>query len=183
MKRSAARLKSFAMVPALASVILPAWTTNNRVNVFLVEHLPAELWEAHVPGLPRRTVRMIAAHLHNARCRWIRTLGEEHGFRVPRRVDHYKVRQKEVAAALERSSDGILDLLRLGCGQGGRLPTTALYTWRNLPLDVGHVLSYFVAHEAHHRGQIVMAARQLGHRLPNDVVGGLWQWTRLSRKG
>jgi uncharacterized damage-inducible protein DinB len=39
------------------------------------------------------------------------------------------------------------------------------------------VLSYLVAHEGHHRGQIVMLARQLGHRLPVSVSGGLWQWT------
>ncbi len=48
--------------------------------------------------------------------------------------------------------------------------------WRNLSLDVGHVLTYFVAHEAHHRGQIVMVARQAGQRLPRPVIDGLWQW-------
>jgi dienelactone hydrolase len=50
-----------------------------------------------------------------------------------------------------------------------------------LPLDVGHVLTYFVAHEAHHRGQIVMVARQLKCRLSVSVTAGLWQWrTRLA---
>jgi uncharacterized damage-inducible protein DinB len=48
--------------------------------------------------------------------------------------------------------------------------------WRNLALDVGHVLTYFVAHEGHHRGQIVMVARQTGHRLPASVTADLWQW-------
>jgi uncharacterized damage-inducible protein DinB len=43
---------------------------------------------------------------------------------------------------------------------------------------VGHVLAYFVAHEGHHRGQIVLVARQLGHRLPLAVTDGLWQWTK-----
>ena len=28
--------------------------------------------------------------------------------------------------------------------------------------------------------QIVMLARQLGHRLPPEVTGGLWQWSRRS---
>jgi uncharacterized damage-inducible protein DinB len=40
------------------------------------------------------------------------------------------------------------------------------------------VLAYFVAHEAHHRGQIVLVARALGQRLPVAVTGGLWQWTK-----
>ena len=68
-------------------------------------------------------------------------------------------------------------LLELGIAAGGEIPPSKVYVWRNLPLDVGHVLSYFVAHEAHHRGQIVMVARQLGHRLPREVTNGLWQWT------
>jgi uncharacterized damage-inducible protein DinB len=55
--------------------------------------------------------------------------------------------------------------------------------WRTLPLDVGHVLTYFVAHEAHHRGQIIMAARQLGQRVPRALMGGLWQWATRAREG
>jgi uncharacterized damage-inducible protein DinB len=54
--------------------------------------------------------------------------------------------------------------------------------WRNLALDVGHVLTYFVAHEAHHRGQIVMVARQLNCRLSPAVTAGLWQWRRRARE-
>jgi uncharacterized damage-inducible protein DinB len=113
------------------------------VTIYLIEQLPVELWAAPIPGSPRRTVGTIAGHLHNARCRWIRTLGGE-------------------------------------LGAGGTIPASALYTWRNLPLDVAHVLSYFVAHEAHHRGQIVLVARALGMRLPPAVTNGLWQWTRLA---
>jgi uncharacterized damage-inducible protein DinB len=45
-------------------------------------------------------------------------------------------------------------------------------------LDIPHLLTYFVAHEGHHRGQIVMLERQLGRRLPDTVTAGLWQWTK-----
>lgn len=167
----------------LRDSILNAWKTNNQVTVFLIRHLPVELWEAKLPGAPRRTIRMLAGHIHNARCMWIETLGKEHGFKVPRSVDRYKVKSKDLVSALQRSSAGILGLLKFGCDEGGRIPPSASYVWRNLPLDVGHVLSYFVAHEGHHRGQIVMVARQLGFRLPAEVTGGLWQWTKRSREG
>jgi uncharacterized damage-inducible protein DinB len=45
------------------------------------------------------------------------------------------------------------------------------------------VLTYFVAHEAHHRGQIVMVARQTGHRLPSTATAGLWQWKTDGGRG
>lgn len=166
------------MIPDLRATILDTWRTSNRVTVFLVEQLPAGLWTSPVPGAPRRTIRMIAGHLHNARCMWIKTLGQELGVPVPRSVDRRRVGRKELVPALERSSRGIVRLLTLGIDRGGRIPLASTYTWRNLPLDVGHVLAYFVAHEAHHRGQIVLVARALGCRLPPAVTGGLWQWTR-----
>ena len=131
---------------SLRDTILNAWKTNHRVTVFLVEHLPAELWQAKVPGAPRRTIRMLAGHIHNARCMWIKTLGKEHGLAVPRSVDRYKVKPKDLIPALQRSSTGIL------------------------------------RHEGHHRGQIVMLARQLAYRLPVEVTGGLWHWSKRARE-
>ena len=163
-------------------LLLNAWRTNNRVTVFLIENLPKELWDAKVPGAPRRTVRMIASHIHNARCMWIKTLGKEHGIPVPRAVDRHKVGPTELIPALGLSSCGIASLLTLGCARGGTIPISSSYTWRNLPLDVGHVLTYFVAHEGHHRGQIVMLARQLGCRLPVEITGGLWQWSKRAKE-
>jgi uncharacterized damage-inducible protein DinB len=175
-----AREGSTGMSPLtdLGATLLTAWRTNSRVTAYLVEHVPAALWDAQVPGAPRRTVRMIAAHLHNARCMWLKTLGQEHGIAIPASVDRRKVSRHELLSALKRSSKGIEALLELGIAAGGQVPPSKAYVWRNLPLDVPHVLTYFVAHEGHHRGQIVMLARQLGHRLSTEVSAGLWQWTK-----
>ena len=159
-------------------MLLTAWRTNSRVTSYLVEQLPTELWDAPLPGVPRRTIRTIAAHLHNSRSWWLRTLGAEHGVIVPALVKPRTVTRRELLAALKKSGAGMESLLELGIAAGGSVPATKRYVWRNLPLDVAHVLTYFVAHEGHHRGQIVMLARQLGHRLPNEISGGLWQWNR-----
>jgi len=156
--------------------ILAAWATSTRANTYLIEQIPTALWSTPIPGVGSRTIREIAAHLHNARCRWIKTLGKEHGIAVPTRVDQRSVTRKQLVAALAKSSRGIAAILQLGAGSGGQVPPSKGYTWRNLSLDVVHVLTYFVAHEAHHRGQIVMAVRQLNHRFSNTVVGRLWWW-------
>ena len=161
------------------SDLIAAWRTNNRVTVYLIEQLPAELWSMNVPGSPRRTIRMLAAHIHNARCSWIKMIGERHGVAVPKSVDGRVVRPSELTRALQRSSRGMIELIRLGLSRDGAIPPAA---WQNFPTDLVHFLSYFVAHEAHHRGQLVMLARQLGHRLPGEVTAGLWQWKKRSRE-
>src|SRR2546428_9700529 len=106
----------------LADAVVATWKTNNRVTVFLFESLPSEVWPMVVPGASRRTVRMIAGHVHNARCMWIKTLGRRHGIRVPRSVRRHTVTPRELLPALERSRHGILKLLELGISQGGSIP-------------------------------------------------------------
>jgi hypothetical protein len=169
--------------PDLRDTILAAWGTNNRVTVFLVENLPFPLWGASVPGAPRRTVRMIAGHIHNARCMWIKMVGKEHGIRVPDSVDRRKVTRKELVSALKRSSAGINGLLRLACDRGGSIPIPSTYAWRNpSPWTLATFSRISSRMKANHRGQIVLLARQLGHRLPVSTTGGLWQWTKRARE-
>jgi uncharacterized damage-inducible protein DinB len=160
----------------LRASVLGAWRTNNRITTQFIERLPPALWELAVPDVPKRTIRAIAAHLHNSRCSWLRTLGREHGIPTPARVDQRRVTPRQLMIALNRSSAGMEALLELGLDSDGAVPASKGYVWRNLSLDVGHVLTYFVGHEAHHRGQIVMVARQTGHRLPSATTAALWWW-------
>ncbi len=96
-----------------------------------------------MPGAPRRTVRMIAGHIHNTRCMWIKTLGNEHGIVVPRSVNRHKVEPKELLPALRHSSRGIINLLSLGFDPGGAIPISSSYTWRNLSPRGGACFNLF----------------------------------------
>ena len=162
----------------LPDTLIDAWRTNNRVTTYLVEHMPPPLWSMPVPGAPRRTVRMVAAHLHNSRCGWIRALGGRDGIVPPPLVDLRRVTPTALLRALSRSSEGMIRLIELGATRGGSVPRAI---WQNFPTDLEHFLAYFVAHEAHHRGQLVLIARQLGQPLPKAVTIGLWQWIKLGR--
>lgn len=103
----------------LRESVLGAWRTNAQVTVFLVERLPAELWEGKVPGAAQKTVRSLLAHMHNVRCRWIKTLGSEHGLVAPAMVDRWTVGAHELVGALGVSGAGLRGCWSWGVSAGG----------------------------------------------------------------
>lgn len=166
-----------------SEAVLDAWRINDRATRFLVEHIPAKLWTGALPTSPRRTVRSIAVHIHNSRRMWIKGLGAGAGTSLPASVDRLKASPEEVSVALETSGARVLHLLEAGLENGGDFPgVSSRFIWGAWPRNVVLFLAYAVAHEAHHRGQVLVVARALDQRLPARVVSGLWQWSSRLRE-
>src|ERR1700730_12038765 len=111
--------------------LFAAWQTNNRVTEFLFENLPNELWSQKIPGAPQRTIRMIAGHIHNARCMWIKMIGKYYAIKAPKPVDRRRVNRTALLQALKRSNQGISELLNVGLHHEGVLNINV--PWTNIP--------------------------------------------------
>jgi hypothetical protein len=57
--------------PSLPTALLNAFNTNNRINHYLIDHLPAAAWKASPPEGKGRTIQAIVAHMHNVRVMWL----------------------------------------------------------------------------------------------------------------
>jgi uncharacterized damage-inducible protein DinB len=47
---------------------------------------------------------------------------------------------------------------------------------KNFKPGVVAFLGYVIAHESHHRGQIILSLKQSGHSVSKKVGYGIWEW-------
>jgi uncharacterized damage-inducible protein DinB len=162
--------------PGQAAAAAKIFAANDRINQTLMEELDPAVWNAKPPG-GVRTIAAIFTHMHNVRTKWIR-LNAPH-LKVPAQLDRAKCTAKQARAGLARSAEGCAEMLAEALGGEGRIKEFLRDGFAR-PWPVGpEMLSYMMAHEAHHRGQVCMIAHQLGYKLPNRVTSELWNWEKL----
>jgi uncharacterized damage-inducible protein DinB len=150
-------------VPPVA--LLNAFNTNNRINQYLIDNLPPGAWKAKPADGKGRTIAAIVAHMHNVRVMWLKAaIAEE----IPPQLDRATVTQAQALRGLESSRHALSVVLSGAIAGHGRI--------RNFRPDVAGFFGYLIAHDAHHRGQITMLARQVGHPLPQKAMFGMWEW-------
>ena len=159
---SAKNIKEAFLLP---KALLNAFETNNRINEFLIEGLDEAAWRAEPPDGKGRSIAAIAAHMHNVRVMWMKAAK---GAKIPPQLDRHRVTRKQALLALRESTVALHDLLADAIASDGRI--------KNFRPDAASFFSYLIAHDAHHRGQITMLARQSGHPISQKVMFGMWEW-------
>ena len=151
---------------APAEALLTSFDTNNRINQYMIENLPEEAWRAQPPEGKGRTVAAIVAHIHNVRVMWLKAAAK--GSKIPEQLDRSSVIPVQALKALEQSRSALSAVLKSSLESDGRV--------KGFKPDVAGFFGYLIAHDAHHRGQICMLARQVGHPLPQKAMFGMWEW-------
>ena len=165
----------------LAIVLLETYSVNDAMNQHLLSNLNPHAWRAEPLGRPGsgRTIAAIFAHLHNSRLVWIKNSAPH--LKCPAALDPYRCTMKEAAAAHKKSAAQCLQMLTdaLAGGENRRVTKFSRGSWVPVWPAGGAMFAYMFSHEAHHRGQILMLAHQLGYRIPPRVWGRIWQWNWL----
>lgn len=153
-------------VSQIPVALLNSFNTNNRINQYLIDNVPAEAWKAEAQGGKGRTIPAIVAHMHNVRVMWLKVAAK--GSVLPTQLDRAKVTPTQAMRALEQSRQALSVVISSALESDGRV--------KGFRPDVAGFLGYLIAHDAHHRGQIAMLARQSGHPLSQKINFGMWEW-------
>jgi len=145
--------------------LLNAFNTNNRINQYLIDHLPHAAWKADPPVGKGRAIVAIVAHMHNVRVMWLKAAKAKE---IPGQLDRATATPAQAIRALEKSRLALSLVLSQALAGDGQV--------KGFRPDVAGFFGYLIAHDAHHRGQITMLARQLGHPIPQKAMFGMWEW-------
>ena len=165
----------------LRNVLLETYAVNDAMNQLLLRYLDPRAWRAKLPGQEGKSGRSIAAiyaHLHNNRLIWLRHSAPH--LKCPPRLDPNRCTMNQTAAAHSRSAEQCLRMLTDAFNPGPERKVIKFSRgWLRVWPGGGAMFAYMFSHEAHHRGQILMLARQLGYRLPQEAWSGIWHWDKL----
>jgi uncharacterized damage-inducible protein DinB len=165
----------------LGDVLLETYAVNDAMNQLLLTHVDPRAWRDELPGAPNsgRTIAQIFAHLHNSRLVWLRESAPH--LKCPAPLDPYRSTIRQTAAAHKRSAAQCLRMLTdaLSVSPDRRVTRFSRGSWTRVWPAGAAMFAYMFSHEAHHRGQILQLAHQLGYRLPAQAWGGIWNWDKL----
>ena len=168
--------RPYQLDPQFSRAAVQIFSANDRMNQDLLEHLDPSAWRARPPG-KTRTIAAIFTHMHNVRAKWVRLTAPH--LQVPAQLNRAHCTPHQASTALAESAARCADMLAEAFRSGSRIEKFHRDSWAR-PWPVGlEMVSYMLAHEAHHRGQVCLLAHQLGFPLPQEVAYGLWNWEKL----
>ncbi|PZR24853.1 MAG: hypothetical protein DI535_20425 [Citrobacter freundii] len=144
---------------------IDTWEISNRINLYLIDAIPEENF-IDQSASKGRTVGEQLAHIHNVRLMWLQASMPELMSSVTK-VEKDAISKKKLIEQFKKSAAAISQLLEKG------LATGKIKGFKPHPQAF---LGYLIAHEAHHRGQIVLSLKQNSHQLDKKILFGLWEW-------
>jgi uncharacterized damage-inducible protein DinB len=147
--------------------IIETWSINNRINLYLLEAIPAENLGAAMTSKGRSAGEQLA-HIHNVRLMWLKAAQPEL-LEGQTKIEKEQSGDKAMLARrLGESGEAIGKLIESAIDNGGKV--------KGFKPHVTGFLGYMIAHDSHHRSQAIIALKQAGQPVDKKILYGIWEW-------
>jgi uncharacterized damage-inducible protein DinB len=148
--------------------LVEAFEQCGRATEYLVSAVPRRLWHQPSPSGHGRTIAAMVAHIHGVR----KTFAKMGGAPVRPSLDRTRVTAGEARRALRQINAALTTLFRESVARGE-------VRVKGVPRRSVNMMAYLIQHDAHHRGQIMMRANELGHAFATEDVMRIWGWKKM----
>lgn len=151
--------------------LLEAWRTNNHINLCMIDHISGAGMKCTLSTRGGRDVARQFAHMHNNRVWHLQKRAKDLAKGLTTFPTKDSPGKPELKRALTASSDAVERFLAaVLAGEPKR---------RGFKKGIFTTLAYFVAHESHHRGSILLTLKQSGHPLDKKRRDNIWGWDQM----
>jgi len=146
--------------------LIETWFIHDRINRYLLDTIDKD----HLTDTSASKGRNVSeqfAHIHNVRLMWLKAAAPELLDDQTKIEKELSPTKSELSFLLTQSGEAIGKLLEKAFAEGkikGFKPHATAF------------MGYLISHESHHRGQIMLALKQSGHKVDQKVSYGIWEW-------
>lgn len=151
--------------------ILDTWFINHRTNLMLIDNLTEESLILTTSKRGGGSIGHQLAHIYNVRFWKLEKFNKEF---VKDLTTNQADDMKTIAMLKDChtiSADLIAEVLKKGIEDNGNVKG---YKRGLIPL-----LGYFIHHEAHHRGNILLTLKLCDFKLTAELKYGIWEWNKI----
>jgi len=151
--------------------ILETWFINHRTNLKLLDNLTEESLTLSTSKRGGGNVGYQLAHIYNVRFWKLEKIDKE----LVKDLTTIKAEDIKSIAMLKDchsiTADLIAEVLKKGIENNGIV--------KGNKRGLVPLLGYFIHHEAHHRGNILLTLKLCGFKLTDELKYGIWEWNKI----
>ena len=143
--------------------LIDSWNLNNKITLYLLKNIESDWLSAKILG-KGRSIGEQFIHINNIRSFWIGKVGKKIDLKLDKK---YFNDREHLNKTLEISALKMTETLN------------EIFQQEKITGYKPHPLAFYsqvIAHEAHHRGQIMMTITKNGFPISKSVNFGLWNW-------
>jgi uncharacterized damage-inducible protein DinB len=145
--------------------LVQSWQANHNINLFMLDEIVPEALQT--TAVERgRTVEQMLLHMADVRNKWLAAMAPE--LMKASSAKNGGDAKEKARIALEQSAAAVQKLIEQTGDPEGKV--------KGFKPNLMAFVFYLTAHDAHHRGQILLTLRLGGHRLDSKISYGMWDW-------
>jgi uncharacterized damage-inducible protein DinB len=150
--------------------LLNAWNTHHKMNRLLLDNISDEGLQKSLSTRGGRTIYLQWIHVHNVRMQWLEICAKDIFNKYKTLDKEAKPDRRALTKALDESSKGLEELFSRSWDDDGKV--------KSFKKGLLSLFAYFVSHESHHRGNIMLTLKQCGEKISDNVKWGIWEWNK-----